>query len=354
MASAAELGRLRREVDDPSVTHLAGGVHAAALPQATLASGFDLVATGEGEATIVGLVGALCAGTPVGAVAGLAWIGGDGALVRSAPAERHELDRYPSFAPERGRFGPIELTRGCIYSCRFCQTPYLFKARFRHRSIPSVTDHVDHLAARGLRYVRFITPTGLSYGSDTTAPDLGAVEALLVATRRHLGPGGKVYFGSFPSEVRPEHVTPEAVAMLRRLVDNRGLIIGAQSGSDAVLTEAKRGHGVAEVERAVEVAAAGGFRPDVDLLFGLPGEGDAEAAETVAFAQRLVERGARVHAHTFMPLPGTPTSDAPPGRVTAAVGLDLDRLAARGALYGQWQRQQDVAAELVPLVRRRR
>ena len=29
----------------------------------------------------------------------------------------------------------LEITRGCVYACSFCQTPFMFKARFRHRSV---------------------------------------------------------------------------------------------------------------------------------------------------------------------------------------------------------------------------
>lgn len=351
--AAADLAAVRQRVDDLRVTHVAGGVHAAAEPARTLAAGWDLVATGEGERTFPALVHALATGTPLAEVPGLGWLDGDGAYVTSGPAPRAELlDDWPPWSVRHGRYNPIELTRGCIYGCRFCQTPFLFRARFRHRTTPVVAEHVRHLRALGLRYVRFITPTALSFGSDGPDPDLDAVEALLAACREAIGPDGKVYLGSFPSEIRPERVTPEALAILKRWVDNTSIIVGAQSGSDAVLAGANRGHGVAEVERAVRVAVAAGFRPDVDLLFGLPGEGPEEAAASVRLAERLADLGARIHSHTFMPLPGTPFRGAAPGRVDDATRLDLERLAGRGALYGQWKAQEDRAARLVPLVRR--
>jgi B12-binding domain/radical SAM domain protein len=353
-AVTAELVRVRAATDDPAVTHLAGGVHASAEPERTLHAGFDLVAVGEGEATFVALVAALAAGGPVADVAGLAYLDPAGTYVTTGPAERHELDRYPPFAPRYHCYNPIEITRGCIYACRFCQTPYLFKARFRHRSIPNVREHVRHMKAEGMRYVRFITPSALSYGTQTEEPDLAAVEELLATAREAMGPDGKVYFGSFPSEIRPEHLTPEALALLRRYVDNDHLIVGAQSGSDSVLAAAKRGHGVEEVERAVRHAVAAGFRCDVDVLFGLPGESDADARATVALAERLSDLGARIHSHTFLPLPGTPFRNAPPGRVPPPVRLDLERLAARGRLYGQWARQEEVAVRLTEVVRRPR
>jgi B12-binding domain/radical SAM domain protein len=233
-----------------------------------------------------------------------------------------------------------------VYACRFCQTPVAFKAMFRHRSVASVADAVAHLRDRGMRYVRFLTPTSLSYGATGTEPDLAAVDALLGAARGALGTDGRLYFGTFPSEVRPEHVTDESLAVLARWCDNRSIQIGAQSGSEAVLASSNRGHGVEVIERAVRIAVAHGFRPDVDLLFGLPGETEDDARATVALAERLAGFGARLHGHTFLPLPGTPYRSAPPGSVPPAVRLDLERLASRGALHGQWARQQEIAVVL--------
>jgi len=351
---ADELATLRDRIDDVRITHLAGGPHASAEPEWTLRAGFDLVCAGEGEIAIVELCRALVSGGPVPAVPGLAALDDAGALVRSPAAPRHDLDRFPSFASAWGRFGPIEITRGCIYSCRFCQTPYLFKARFRHRSVADVRAHVEELAAHGLRYVRFLSPTALSYGTQDETPDLDAVDELLGTARAAIGAHGKVYFGSFPSELRPEHVTPEAMAVLSRHVDNTAVIIGAQSGDEGVLEAIRRGHGTAEVERAVRVALAAGFRPDVDFLFGLPEETPDAARRSVAFAGRLADLGARIHAHSFLPLPGTPLRNVAPDPLADDVRLDLDRLTARGRLYGQWRRQEQLAAQLVPLVRRPR
>ncbi len=349
-----ELHEVRDAVDDLRVTHIAGGPHAAAEPEQTVRAGFDLAALGEGEQTFVALVDALCRDLPLAEVRGIGYLDADGTWVSTGPPERHDLDRFPSFATEWGRFGPIEITRGCIYACRFCQTPYLFKARFRHRSIDDIASHVRELRARGMRYVRFITPSALSYGTQTDTPDLDAVDAMLAAAREAIGPDAKVYYGSFPSEARPEHVTPEAMRVLKRWVDNTSIIVGAQSGSARVLASSKRGHTVDDVERAVRVALEAGFRPDVDFLFGLPGEEPDDAAASVALAERLADLGARIHGHTFMPLPGTPYRNAGPGRVEPATRAGLERLVARGRMYGQWAQQEQLAEQLVPLVRRPR
>jgi len=227
----------------------------------------------------------------------------------------------------------------------------MFKARFRHRSVANVRAHVDEMAKAGMRYVRFLTPTSLSYGATGTEPDLDAVEALLASVREGIGPEGKVYFGTFPSEVRPEHVSPRALAILARWVDNRSLVIGGQSGSDRVLTATRRGHGVAEVERAVRLCVEAGFRPDVDFLLGLPGESREDREASMKLAEELVAMGARIHSHAFMPLPGTPLRDDAPEAIEPETMLRMARLESQGRAYGQWRKQLVTAQDLVRLRR---
>ncbi len=345
-ALSAELATIRAAVDDPRVIHVAGGVHATAEPLWTLDAGWDVAAVGEGEATLLGLVDAGGGEDGLAAVPGRVSRDAAGELVRTGRAHRAPLDRYRTFPVTYKRFNPIEITRGCVYACRFCQTPFMFSAKFRHRSVDNVRWHVRRMRAARLRDVRFITPTSLSYGTQDETPDLAAVEDLLAACKEEIGPDGRVFFGSFPSEIRPEHITVEALRLVRRYCANDNLIVGAQSGSADVLATAKRGHDVEAVRRAVRVGIQEGFRINVDMIFGMPGEGPAEVDESLALARELADLGARIHAHTFMPLPGTPWRDAPPGRVDAETIREVDRLSRRGALYGHWQKQQDHAVRL--------
>jgi B12-binding domain/radical SAM domain protein len=358
-ALAAELAVIRSRVDEPTVRHVAGGVHATAEPVQVLDAGWDVAAVGEGETTLLRLVDA--GGDPAG-VPGLVYrppgfcadrrsrrpedSDGTGALVKTGRPERLPLDTYRGFSLRWKRFNALEVTRGCLYSCRFCQTPFMFSARFRHRSVANVRWHVDRMRERGLRDVRFITPTALSYGTDGEEPNLAGVEELLASCKEGIGANGRVFFGSFPSEIRPEHVSREALRLVKRYCANDNIIVGAQSGSDRILAAAKRGHGVEEVRRAVRLGVEEGFRINVDMIFGMPGEDPADAAASLRLAGDLADLGARIHAHTFMPLPGTPWRDAPPGDVDPETISAVDRLSRRGALYGHWQRQRDHAARL--------
>ncbi|SHN42546.1 TIGR04013 family B12-binding domain/radical SAM domain-containing protein [Cryptosporangium aurantiacum] len=345
-ALAVELATIRTLADDERVLHVAGGVHATAEPQQVLDAGWDVAAIGEGETTVIRLVDAVGTGAPLTGVRGLAVRDADGVALRTGPAVTRELDAFGSFSLRYHKFGPIELTRGCIYACKFCQTPFMFSARFRHRSVENVRWHVKAMVDDGMKDVRFTTPTSLSYGTQTDEPNLDAVEELLGTVRAELPPHGRLFFGSFPSEVRPEHVTPEAMRMLRKYVSNDNIIIGAQSGSDRMLAASRRGHGAGPVLDAVRIAVEAGFRPNVDFLFGMPGEEAADAEASLRLAEAVADLGGRVHAHTFMPLPGTPWRDAEPAFVSADTITTFDRLAAKGALYGHWRRQAEHAERL--------
>jgi radical SAM superfamily enzyme YgiQ (UPF0313 family) len=198
---------------------------------------------------------------------------------------------------------------------------------------------------RGYSYVRFVTPNAFAYQSEDNGrtANLDAIDHLLREMASLVG-RERVYFGSFPSEVAPETVTPEVVALVRRHCGNDNLILGAQSGSDRMLKRLNRGHSVADVYRAAKVIVEGGLRPIVDVIFGLPGETQEDLSATVRMMEDLVDLGAVLHTHTFMPLPGSPLEHAPPGRVAESLHPLLDRLASQGHQIGQWRKQQEIAS----------
>jgi B12-binding domain/radical SAM domain protein len=335
---AGELGWLR-ERSGARAIHLAGGPHASAAPEEVLRAGFDVVVVGEGEETLPALLARLEADQGLDGLPGLAWLE-DGRMRRTARARAVELDAFPPCAPRARRIGPIEITRGCPWACRFCQTPFLFRARFRHRSLSEVRRWVRFHRDIATRDLRFLSPSALSWGSQGAGCDLDAVESLLAGAREEAGPGRRIFFGSFPSELRPEHVSARAVAVIRRHCDNRTVIVGAQSGSERMLAAMGRGHGVEEVLRAVALCREGELEPSVDVILGLPGEQEEDRIATRALVERVAALGARVHAHAFMPLPGSPWAAERPGHVDAGTRGLLVRLEAEGCAHGQWRAQE--------------
>ena len=341
-ARRTELHQFRAALRSDSLLHCCGGPHPSALPETMLQAGWDLAAVGEGEQLLRTLVRRLAHDASIEDLPGLAWRVDD-RIHRNLRGPEIVLDDYPPFAPRHRRFNPIEITRGCIYACKFCQTPFLFRARFRHRSVDRIVEAVREMQKAGLHDIRFITPSALSYGTDGPEPALDRVEELLDAVRRTLGPQGRVFFGSFPSEVRPEHITPASLRLLKKYVNNDNLIIGAQTGSDRLLQISGRGHTVEQARAAVRYTLEAGFQANVDLIFGMPGETEEDRRQTLQFALELVEMGARIHAHTFLPLPGTPWARKPPGCIPVEWQRLFGRLSAAGKLYGSWKQQAELA-----------
>ncbi len=343
---ASFLARLREDFPE-RVLWLAGGPHPSADPAGTLRLGFDLVVRGEGEETLAELLTCLCQGEDGQGLAGASWLDGQGRCRLGGTRPLADLDRLPPFSPGHRIFGPIEITRGCPFACGFCQTAALFGRRPRHRSPAVVAHYAGLLAARGMFDLRVVTPNAFSYGSsDGRALNLAALRELLRAVRRAQGPSGRIFFGSMPSEVRPEHVSASTLSLVRRYAANDNLAIGAQSGSQRVLDAAGRGHSVADIVAAVTATRKVGLKANVDFIFGMPGEMESDQERSLVLIRRLVALGARIHAHWFMPLPQTCFAALPPAPMLPLLGAELARLAAAGVLYGQWQAQESLARRL--------
>jgi len=300
---------------------IAGGPHPSAKASETLEQ-FDFVVLGEGEETLPELIFTLKDGSDLEKVRGIAYKR-SGIIYKTRPRPHVLLDDYPPF--NQNLRAPIEISRGCPHNCKYCQTPRLFGTKMRHRSVKSIAFYSNYLSD-----VRFISPNAFAYGSDGRHIALTRVSELLASL------SGQVYFGTFPSEVRPEFITDDMLDIAEEYCSNTSIHIGAQSGSDAVLEEINRGHSRRDVEVAVEICRSHGFCPVVDFIFGLPTEVAADQAESLDLIDSIVSAGGKVRAHYFIPLPGTPYENETPAPVRKEVQKRLGRLARDGKLTGRW------------------
>jgi B12-binding domain/radical SAM domain protein len=300
---------------------LAGGPHATACPEQVLEAGADVVFRGEAERTFPDAIRKIAADQPLKGV-------------QPSP-EQVVLDNYCSFSPKRGMFGPIEITRGCAFACNYCQTSRIFGVALRHRSIASIVRQAETLRSVNRTVVRLLSPNAFSYGSaDGRQINLQAMRELLAALRSSLTAKAKIIFAHFPSEVRPEHVLPETLDLLKEFADNDEIVIGAQSGSERMLDTCHRSHDVASALRAVALARKYGYKVIVDFIFGLPGETAADLRQTLAVIEDLVRMGARIHPHIFAPLPQTPFANERAGTIAPEVAQVLEYLKSRRGVYG--------------------
>lgn len=326
---------------------IAGGPHPSGDLQGTLNMGFDVAVQSEGEASIIDLLKHVYTGGDIQKIPGIALVQDDGQIKFTEKRQPIHLDHYPPFAVQHKKIGPLEVTRGCPFRCHYCQTGYLTGSKPRHRSVDFICAYVDIMKSNHLKDIRFISPNAFSYGSeDGKTLNLNALENLLKNIRKILGRDGRFFWGTCPSEVRPEHVNRETLELIVRYANNDNLIIGAQSGSQRLLDVCNRTHSVADIYRAVELILDAGLKANVDFIFGLPGETSQDLQQTIRVMQDLAQKGAKIHAHSFMPLPQTPFFDAPIKTMDAPARNKINHMASHGLIYGNWIRQEAIAKRI--------
>lgn len=348
------LKTLRRKFDK-KVMLIAGGPHPTGDPQGALRMGFDLVVIGEGEETIIDLLVKIKFGKNLYDTKGIAFIDDNANYHYTGKRKRVELDKFPPFPYKHLRFGAIEITRGCPYGCHFCQTPFILGSYPRHRSIESICQAVKILKQHDKTDIRFITPNAFSYGSpDGKKVNIAKLEELLINIHDLIKPEGKVFLGSFPSEVRPEHVTTHTLNLVLNYAANDNIAIGAQSGSQDVLDACNRGHTVKEIFNAVQKILNSGLKANVDFIFGLPNETEADIDKTIKVIKELASMGARIHTHSFIPLPKTAFEKEPVRKISNHLREILQELNSKGIAYGEWKKQEAVAVKIAEYLRTRK
>jgi len=329
------------------MTLIAGGPHSSANPRQTLNLGFDVAVIGEGEPVFPELVHRLLHDASLSNLPNIAYLSSNGTPIVTPPTKPVDLNRFPPFAVQHRFFSPIEISRGCPWGCKYCQTPALFGRRMRHRSPECILTYAKLAVKHGFRNAWFTSPNALAYGSQSgRIPNITKIRQLLQA----LQPLPlKIFYGTFPSEIRPDFVTQELLELLRGFVDNKSLAIGAQSGSDRILNIMNRGHDVNTIHHAIDITLATGFTPRVDVMFNLPHETTEDQAQTMQLIKELTRKGAKINAHTFMPLPGTPFAQEPVKPLPLHIRRFLSSLAQQGQVYGHWITQIEHASKLAQL-----
>lgn len=329
---------------------VAGGYHATAMPKHTLNHlGFDIAAIGEGEELIFQLLTVLKGNRfklseNLLHIRGLAFYLG-GKFVFTGFARVDDFAKFPPFAESSRLIAPVEISRGCPFGCYYCQTPYIKGFRMRHRPIEQIVRY-----SKRMRDMRYITPNAFAYGSPGGILKLDRLEALLKALQPLRKEGRRLFYGTFPSEVRPEFIKPETLELLLKYADNRRLAIGAQSGDDEMLKAMHRLHTREDVKQAVEYMIEYDIEPVVDFIVGLPNESEESQRKSIEFMKWILRKGGKVRAHYFMPLPGTPWARCKPSPLSEEMKKFLGRMAARGYIEGSWGVQIELSRKLQRLI----
>ncbi|MFX0057433.1 MAG: TIGR04013 family B12-binding domain/radical SAM domain-containing protein [Candidatus Hodarchaeota archaeon] len=334
---------------------LAGGPHPTGDPLGSLKMGFDLVAVGEGEETLIDILKRFTHNGNISDIKGTAFIDDNNNYHFVGKRPFVDLDKYPPIPLKSIRFGAIEITRGCPYVCYFCQTPSILGSYPRHRSVQSICKIIRFMKQYNKLDIRFITPNAFSYGSsDGKNLNLSELEKLLIEIKKIILPKGRIFLGSFPSEVRPEHVNPQTLDLVLKYAANDNIIIGAQSGSQRILNLCHRGHTVEDIYRAVELTINSKLKANVDFIFGLPNETEEDIDLTIEVMKDLASSGARIHTHSFIPLPNTVFANMSVKRINKKLRVMIQELNSKGIAYGDWKKQERIALKIANYLKSKR
>ncbi len=304
--SALEISRLvKRHSNAPVIW---GGVHPSLAPEVTLTDpNIDVCVRGEGEVTLVELIGALERGTPLDDVAGLAFRR-DGRVVLTPERSLLPADQWPEprwDLVDIARYLPLydgrrslffQASRGCPYRCSYCYNAPFNHQRFRNRPAGEVVASVERLHRRhGFEDVYFV--------DDNFFVRLDWAEEV-VRGIHELGLTWQVQGVDVASLLRMD------AAYIRRLgeLGCSRLTIGVETGSDRLRRQVGKQGTRRDVIQAIGRLQGTGIRVFTSFMVGFPQEQRAEMLQTVDLALELLDRYDFVRCspiYCFTPYPGT-------------------------------------------------
>jgi radical SAM superfamily enzyme YgiQ (UPF0313 family) len=292
----------------PGCRVLVGGPHVTALPKRTLADfpSFDYGGVGEGEELLPAMLeeleseGRLSAPPRAGVVMrdGGEVVGGEPAPMiddlDALPSPAWDLlpggfSRYqaPLFGYRRGPVGTLITSRGCPFSCAFCDGAALGK-RYRQQSPEAVIEQIRRLRDEwGIGHLIFY--------DDLFNLDRKRLERIcsgLASEEPGLG---------WNADARVDTVDAESL----RWMKEGGcwqLSFGIESGSQQMLDAMKKRTTTERVRQAVDASGRAGIGVKGLFILGFPGETRETVAETARFVRTLDMDG--MNLTLFTPYPG--------------------------------------------------
>lgn len=296
----------------PDIYCMIGGIHATVMPQETLSgSKFDCLVQGEGEATVLEILGRFSNGSkaPFG-IAGT-WEPGAAGEIRQGPSRPllQNLDDLPfpafdlvDFSLWKGgirtggvhcqRVATLLTSRGCPYQCVFCGSKSMWARKIRAHSIPYCVELMEELIER-------YHLDGFSFLDDELVTDRKRILALCAEIRRR-GLHRKIRWEAHSTATSAN----EEVFRAMKEAGCVNVRIGIESGSEKILRFLKKGQAtVTKNYLAVRSARDAGLSVFGSFILGSPEETVDDVLETINFIRDSGLNSCAVFV--AVPYPGT-------------------------------------------------
>ncbi|MEN3046944.1 MAG: TIGR04013 family B12-binding domain/radical SAM domain-containing protein [Candidatus Hydrothermales bacterium] len=330
------------------VLKIAGGPHASGLPLSMIDL-FDFLFHKEGERSLSTFLKEFIENKSFSSVEGVIYKRNNKIIINKYE-NPIDLNEFPAFSKKLKKYGPIEITRGCLFGCKYCQVSYFMGKKLKHRKVEIVLEWVEELFKTGMKDIRFISPNAFSYGSYKKGEiNIDEIYNLLSGIRKIIKKEGRIFFGTFPSEIRPDYVNEDLIKIVKEFCDNKNMVIGCQSGSERVLEYIKREHDISTVLNAVNILKKHGFVPIIDFIIGFPEETIEDLNKTLELSQKLMSHGCIIHFHYFMPLPGTPFWKKSGTFVEKSLFKNFGKYTKEGKFFGSIEKQYNYSKKIIEM-----
>jgi len=278
-----------------------GGIHPSLLPQQCLKENYiDFVIVGEGEETIIEFVQRLIKKESLDAVLGLGFKNGDQIKINQTRSLIKDLDEWPldfslldmeKFVYKLDKFKRViayKASRGCPFNCAFCYNKAFNQSRWRAWSVDRVVKDIEFLKEKyKIDAIKFYDD---NFFVDKNRP----LEILRkINLPSHL-------------EVRIDIIDDSLTRELKKL-RVFDLLIGAEAGSDRILSMVNKRITVERIFSAVRSLAKYNVSACYSVIVGLPSETKEEFEATIDLLYKIykIHPEATFTLGAYMPYPGS-------------------------------------------------
>lgn len=277
-----------------------GGAHISTVKgEALEKTNADFGITRDGEIPLI----QLCSGWPLEEIKSLIWRKDDRELIENEirglnwkldelpfPAyNKFELDKYIHYIDKRL---PIETSRGCPYSCTFCDVKVSMGQAFRPRSPEHILAELRHWYNQGFRFFEFV--------DDVFTMDIKRSKEVC----RMIIDSGMKFDWNCANGIRADRVDEE----LLRLMKDAGCVFvsfGLETGNPEILKTIKKAITHEKILETSALTKKVGLKHAVNFIIGHPEETYEQAMDSVRFAKQILKTADYAMFSNMIPYPGT-------------------------------------------------
>ncbi len=264
-----------------SVPIVVGGPHTAIFPMETFdphGLNADYVVVGEGEVTLDTLAQDISTGKVNSSMSEARRVYRQEKFIEDldqlpfAAREMTPIHKYYSILSEETPSTTMFSSRGCPFSCEYCDRPALGKG-FRAQTANRVVDEMEHCE-------RVLNIKDIFFYDDTFSVSMKRVQQICDEyNRRHL---------TIKWDVRTRvNVVNEELLKAMRSANCTRIHFGVESGSPRVVREINKGISIAQVEKAFDLCKKYNIKTLAYFMMGNPTETMEDVKETLALSRRI-------------------------------------------------------------------